>query len=520
MKGLGTAAASAAVVLLGCAGGAYAADLPAKAVYKAPADGTCTSILDFFTTACQVSAYGVRFYGTIDVGATYESHGSPMDKFLGVNSFVGKMSGGPKFLASPNNLSLSNVGFQIKEPLGAGWSFVGQVEAGFNPYSLELVSGVHSVFNGIGTPLASQTAFGDSNSQGKFYNDLGFFGFSNDTWGTFTFFRQNDLMQDAILSYDPMGVSGTFSPLGFFGGFAGGGDTQNRRDTTAIKYRVSLANWHFAAYGQVGGYEQGNAERGGIQGDVGADFHVGPGLLSADVIGAYHKDAVALGAGLVGPVDQFGHPVDITTGGLLFGGHPINFLSATISNNTSVMATAKYQVDKLKLYAGYEWIQFVNPSDPQTAFTDIAGDFLCGGCNVPSGLVFNGTTLSNTAFNFGAKIQQMAWVGAKYAVTDSLDVTAAYYHDWQNDFSGNQPNKATNPVTGAQTTGLACAQSSTALASCAGVRDSESIVLDWRFAPKWDTYIGVGHSHIAGGYASGFLNNDVWQTTGGVRFRW
>jgi predicted porin len=117
-------------------------------VYKAPADNTCTSVLDFFTTACQVAAYGVRFYGTIDVGATYESHGAPMNSFLAVNSFLGKMNAGPKFLPMPGGLSADNVGFQVKEPLGAGWSFVGQVEAGFNPYSLRLLNGVHSVYAG------------------------------------------------------------------------------------------------------------------------------------------------------------------------------------------------------------------------------------------------------------------------------------------------------------------------------------------------------------------------------------
>jgi predicted porin len=531
MRGLGTAAASAAVILLSGAGGAYAADLPTKApAYKAPADDTCTSILDFFTTACQVAAYGVRFYGTIDTGLTYETHGAPMDKYLGVNSFLSKMSNGAKFLPAPNGLSASNIGFQIKEPLGAGWSFVGQVEAGFNPDSLYLLNGVHSVFNAIGTPLANQTAFGDSNSQGAFYNDLGFTGVSHDTWGTLTFFRQNDLMQDAILSYDPMGVSAAFSPLGFFGGFAGAGDTENRRDTTAIKYRVNLANWHFAAYGQVGGYNQGNAANGGAQGDVGADFHVGPGLLSFDTIGAWKKDAVSLGSGLAGPVDQQGQPIFINTGGLLLnptagclgtgkGCTPINFESVSISNNTSVMATAKYEVNKLRLYAGYEYIHFGAPSDPQTAFTDIAGDLICAGCNVPvTGALFNGTTISNVALD--GKVQQMLWVGAKYSLTDSLDVTAAYYHDWQNDFSGGAANKPLDPVTGLAVAGFTCAQSSTANASCAGHRDSVSAVLDWRFAPKWDTYIGVGYSHIAGGYANGFLQDDILQTTGGIRFRW
>src|SRR5579871_2944226 len=213
MKGIRGAAASAAVAMLGGTG-AFAADLgtmPTKAPVL-PADATCTSIIDFLTTACQVAAYGVRFYGTIDMGGQYETHGEPMSKFLAVQSFLGKASNNPIFVTAPGS---SNIGFQIKEPLGAGWSFVGQVEAGFNPWSLTLLNGVHSVFDATGTPLANQNAFGDSNSQGAFYNNLGFTGVSNDTWGTLTVFRQNDLNQDAFLSYDPMGVNGFFSPLGF-----------------------------------------------------------------------------------------------------------------------------------------------------------------------------------------------------------------------------------------------------------------------------------------------------------------
>jgi predicted porin len=502
MKGLGTAAASAAVVIMS-GGGAYAADLnnmPVKAVPVAQ-PAVCTSILDFFTTACQVAAYGVRFYGTVDLGASYETHGAPTNKYLGNNNFLGKMNNGAQFLANPNGLSASNIGLQIQEPLGAGWSFVGQVEAGFQPLSLQLLNGVHSVYDSIHTPLINQTAFGDSNSQGQFYNDLGFFGFSNDTWGTLSFFRQNDMMQDAVLAYDPMGVAASFSPLGFFGSFAGGGDTENRRDTTAIKYRVNVANWHFGAYGQVGGYDEGNAGKGGAQGDLGADFHVGPGLLSGDVIGAWKKDAVSLGNGLNGPVNQFGYPIELTS--------TAQTLGAVISNNTTAMAVAKYTVDRWRLYAGYERIEFANPSDPQTSFTDIAGDLICtGACGT-----LIGTTINNTNYTHH-KVDQLAWFGAKYSLTDSLDVTAAYYHEWQNDFSGGATKQNTvGPA-------LTCAESSTSSSQCAGTKDTVSVLLDWKFAPKWDTYIGANYNANTGGDANGYLQKQEFSTTGGLRFRW
>jgi hypothetical protein len=54
-------------------------------------------------------------------------------------------------------------------------------------------------------------------------------------------------------------------------------------------------------------------------------------------------------------------------------------LTATISDNTVAMFVAKYTTGPLKLYAGYEYFRFTAPSDPQTGFSDIAGNFLWPG---------------------------------------------------------------------------------------------------------------------------------------------
>jgi hypothetical protein len=188
-------AVSAAVMVLECSRAAYAADLGntvTKAPPALPRPATCTSIEDFFTTACRLSWYGVRFYGTVDLGGSYQTNGAPFAKFsgAGVNYFLGKANNGAKLLFAPSGLSGSNVGFQVKEPLGAGWSFIGQLEAGFNPGSLQLSNGVHSLYVERGIPLGLQNAAADSNSQGAFYNNLGFAGVSNDTYGTLAFGRQ------------------------------------------------------------------------------------------------------------------------------------------------------------------------------------------------------------------------------------------------------------------------------------------------------------------------------------------
>src|SRR5260221_3079369 len=112
-------------------------------------------------------------------------------------------------------------------------------------------------------------------------------------------------------------------------------------------------------------------------------------------------------------------------------GNPIapvlpDVLTATIPDNRAVMLLARYTNGPLKLDAGFEQIRYSAPSDPQTSFTNVAGDFVCLGCQA-----FNNTNINNTAFGaagFADRIFDIYWTGAKYAVTNQVDVIAAYYH--------------------------------------------------------------------------------------------
>jgi hypothetical protein len=49
--------------------------------------------------------------------------------------------------------------------------------------------------------------------------------------------------------------------------------------------------------------------------------------------------------------------------------------------------------------------------------------------------------------------------------------------------------------------------------------DAASALIDWKFAPKWDTYIGTFFSQFNGGLNSGFLARNNLATTAGLRFR-
>jgi predicted porin len=215
-------------------------------------------------------------------------------------------------------------------------------------------------------------------------------------------------------------------------------------------------------------------------------------VLSVDAIYSYVRDSVAIA--LAGDTDANGVPIPPFL--------PQTF-TATVSDNSAVMLVAKYAAGPLKLYGGYEHIRYAAPSDPETAFTDISGDFLCQGCTA-----FNNTDIVNTAYGMnglGNKILQVMWTGAKYAVTDNLDVIAAYYHYIQNSYFGT-PTGGPAPCSGMEH------------AQCAGTFDAISGVVDWKFAPKWDVYAGAMFSQVNGGLAFGFLAHNNFDPTVGLRF--
>jgi predicted porin len=404
-------------------------------------------------------------------------------------------------------------------------------ELAFDPYSLLLANAPQAMFNSIGVPENKQLIPYDSSRWG-WLAAQNFVGVSSPTWGTLTFGRTNTPLLDAVNAYDPMGGSYGFSVIGNSGLTCGAGDTETCRWTTAIKYRLNVGDFRFVVAGQPfggtqGGYNAFNPNNGAVEGGIGGDFrHIGPGVLSVDVLGAYERDAVNWSTLFPGQAffGTSGTPITFPAGGL----------KATVSNNTSGMIVAKYSFGSwgapaapivakgpvpsgptgipLTLYAGYEYIQFANPSDPQTTsfkddgfqfnFVNAAGSILSG----------NGTTIANNAFNAACgsgtgcsdRIMQSMWAGAKYGVTRDIDLIGAYYHYIQNTF----------------VSGVACGMAVAAANSrCQGYFDGISGVLDWRFLPKWDAYIGTFYTAAYGGLANGDINRNNWATTAGVRFR-
>ena len=473
----------------------------AKASPATTASGpkTCTGPWDFISTDCQLTWYGITIYGAIDAGFTYQTHGAPLDPRSPPGSayIVQRYSrSSSRWDVAPNGLQNSFIGIKGNKPIAGNTSLVFALDAGFDPYSFKFSNGPGSAAHNAGVPQDQQTSWADSSRAGQFYNGNGYVGFSSPTYGTLTVFRQNALTYDGVLEYDPMGASYAFSPIGWQGITCGGGNTENCRHTTSLKYKLTVGQFRVAGLWQFGGYGQNNAADGAWQAGVGGDIpNLANGVLSFDAIYSYVRDSVGT-ALLGGSTDVNGNPIP-----------PFlpQVLTATISDNRAVMLLARYTNGPLKLYAGFEQIRYSAPSDPQTAFTNIAGDFVCLGCQA-----FNNTNISNTSFGANGladRIFDVYWTGVKYAVTKEVDVIAAYYHYTQHSHFGT-PRGGVMPCDGKEH------------AQCAGTLNAISGVIDWKFAPKWDVYVGLMHTEFNGGLSNSFFVNNNLACTSGLRFRY
>jgi predicted porin len=447
-------------------GDAMAADLPYKAAIKAPPvedDSLCW--------------HGVCLYGTIDAGLLYQNHGAPLSALATtpLDYLVSKNSLGPYFGVSPGNLSTSFIGLRGKQEIADNLYAVFNLQTQFDPWNGIAANGIGSVQANNGLTLTQQNAFGDSSKAGQMFNGAAYFGLSSPVYGTLTFGRQNALSSDLIINYDPISGSNAWSVITFQGASGGGGDTENRIYDNSYAYRVNVGPVRFAVETQLqngGNSGTGNA----FEGDIGFDY-MG---LSMDFVGGKITDAVSaapLSAAQVVTVNASAIPIGLGS------------VAATVSDNTMFQVAAKYTIGPVKLFAGYERINFANPNNPLAPGAFIEGGYTVG---VPN----------NTNFTTD-KILQVFWVGAKYSVRSDLDLFVAYYHEDQNSFiigNGSNPTGTCNTAVSG---------------GCSGTLDAVSFVADWRFARHFDAYAGVMWSQAQNGLANGFaLTNGLPGGTG------
>lgn len=248
---------------------------------------------------------------------------------------------------------------------------------------------------------------------------------------------------------------------------------------------------------QVGGWGAGNNAKYAFEVTGGFDWNG----FSVDAVYEYARDAVNLST-----FNGIGLPNQVSP----------TLLKATISNESSFQVAGKYKWEKITLYAGYGNEQLSNPSDLPAGPTI---GWFNGGVQALYG-ASGANTQGNNAFPV-ARVQQVLWTGAKYALLPNVDLVGAYYHVWQNNYLGSTQTATSCLPAIALPTGTPAnagyVPQGTRDSKCAGHEDAVSGSIDWRPYKRVDVYGGVMFSKVNDGMASGFLANSNTAVTGGVR---
>jgi predicted porin len=371
------------------------------------------------------------------------------------------------------------------------WAGVFKLETFFNPQSGQISDALKSLVQNNGRSLATQTTNVDSSASGQTFIQS-FAGFSSKTMGTITFGRQNTVLADGIAKYDPNYASQAFSLIGISGTTAGGGDTQNRRLDSSVKYVGSFGGVaHLAA--QYKFNQSNGSANSAFEVSFGGEF----AGFSADAYYAKIKDAVsvaALSAPQVTDLPTLCLNPTVPADSACIAAGPSNALAATISDNTSYALMGLYNMGVAKFFAGYEHIQYANPNTPMSAGFNVAA-YTVAFVNTQSGP-------KSTYVN--DKTLQVFWAGIRWTVIPQLDLVGAYYGYKQNAYgTGDNAGCSTN-VSG----------------TCSGTESVVSFDADYRLTKRFDAYIGSMYSGVKDGLASGYPyhTTDI-TTTMGVRFK-
>jgi predicted porin len=432
--------------------------------------------------------HGITLYGIVDLGLQYDTHSAPFSDYFppGSNSLVQKNDYDSPVGMTPSNLSQSRIGLSGNEPLFGDWAAVFKFETFFNPQSGDLSDGLKSVALNNGKALTSQVSGVDTSVAGQLFAGAANIGFSSPTYGSFTFGRNVTLLADGISKYDPMGAAQAFSIIGFSGTGAGGGDTEDRRLDQSVKYSAQYSWLHLGALYQFG------SSTGST--NTGYQLQIGASVADGSIDAYYFKKYDAISVSALS-ADQVGELAGLCNPALTVPATPSqcysvsNSLSATISDNTTFSVMADYAFGPLKLYGGYEHIDFNNPNNPLAAGSVTIGGYV---------LAF----VNNTAYD-NEKTLQVYWAGLKYTIVPEVDLVVAYY-------GYNQNSYATGKNTGCSTT---------ANAGCSGNEGAASILVDYRMSKRFDAYAGSMWSGVTNGLANGYYNRDNIATTVGLRFK-
>jgi predicted porin len=417
---------------------------------------------------------GITLYGVIDIGVQYDTHSAPFTPYRpsASGNIVRQNSHQSVLGLTPSNMGQSRVGLQGEEPLGGDWSAIFQVETFFNPQSGEIANSVKSLTSNNGKPLTAQSVGVDGSSAGQLFQTA-YLGVKSARFGSLTVGRQQTLLAEGTVKYDPNYNASAFGLLGASNTYSGGGSNENNRLDSTAKYALTFNDQlNLAAlYKFNGSSGSGNTA---VQANIGGNF------AGASVDAYYSKYYSSITASSLSAAQVTALPA----------GYSIeNSVAATISDNTAYALMALYKFESFKLFGGYEHIKYENPNTPlSVGFSNIGGYVLA--------------FVNNTAYN-NPKTVQVYWTGVRYTAIPKLELAAAYYGVHQDAYgTGNQAGCSTS-----------------AHSTCSGSLEALSFDADYRFNVHFDAYLGAMYSGVHDGMASGYIYTNNINPTLGVRYK-
>ena len=375
-----------------------AADLPYKAAVKAKPpenDDICIK--------------GICVYGDFDMGATYIQHSAPFAGSAGgpLDTLVSRNGGqGSYFGVGANQISTSFIGLRGKQEIADNLYAVFNLQTLFNPASGMNASGTGTIAQNNGLPyrqpaeLLRRLVEGRPDVQQRRLLRYQFADLRHLHHGP----SVGADLRTSIVNYDPLSGSNSWSVITFQGANGGGGDTENRIYDNSYEYRVNVGPVRLA--GEIQAKNGGNSGTGNaFEGNIGFDY-MG---FSMDFVGGKIFDAIGSAPLTAG--------VGVDTDGC----HRLRSGRGHGLRQHRVQVGARYTIGPWKFFGGYEHIDYSNPNNPLNP-----GAFLQGG--------FIAATVNNARLPID-KILQTAWFGVRYAITPALDITGAYYHEWDNTYA-------------------------------------------------------------------------------------
>lgn len=417
---------------------------------------------------------GITLYGVVDVGLQYDSHSAPFTPYRPAASgnIVRSNDYQSAVGLTPSNMGQSRVGLQGIEPLVGDWAGIFQVETFFNPQSGQIADSLKSLAENNGKVVTQQSVGVDGSSAGQAFQTA-FVGLRSEQFGSLTFGRQATLLNEGMIKYDPNYMATAFGLLGASNTYAGGGSSEDNRLDATLKYLLG-SDWpvHLGALYKTNG--SNGSGRTAEQADLGVS------VAGASVDAFYSKVKSSIVASSLSVTQAAALPANYSLS---------NSLAGTVSDNTAYALMGSYKVSALKLFAGYEYIKYVDPNTPLSAgFTDIGGYVLA--------------FVNDTAYKI-PKINQVYWSGVRYAVIPQLEFTAAYYGVHQSAYGAKTEAGCTTD----------------AHSNCSGDLQAVSFDADYRFNVHFDVYVGAMWSEVRDGLANGYVNTNNINPTIGVRFK-